>query len=150
MTAPAALSLCTGRQSDFGAPIPKIRVGPGCRQAGDRELLLDGHRQSKQRPTLAAHERGISIVSRGACSVAVAHNDGVDLWIKRLDTRNRVVDKLAGGDLSRARACSSSPAVRYASAIWSSLVAAPDGRARFAAGLGLVSMMASRLYLPLS
>jgi hypothetical protein len=85
----------------FGPPIPKIRVAPGCRQAGDRELLLDGHRQSKQRPTLTTRERGISIVSCRACPVEVAHNDRVDLWIKRLDARNRVVDKLAGGDLPR-------------------------------------------------
>jgi hypothetical protein len=47
---------------------------------------------------LAAGERRISIVSCRACPVEIAHHDSVDLLIKRLDTRNRTVDKLTGGE----------------------------------------------------
>jgi hypothetical protein len=76
-------------------------AGPAvCNQLADQRQIAKGGK-SKQRPTFAARERGISIVSCRACPVEVAHNDGVDLWIKRLDTRNRVVDKLAGGDPPR-------------------------------------------------
>ena len=77
-------------------PILEFRMSPGGRQAGDVERLLDGHRQPEQRPVLAARKRRIG---GGARPIEIAHNDGVDLGVERLDAGDRAVDQLARRNL---------------------------------------------------
>ena len=70
-------------------PILEFRMPPGGRQAGDVELLLDGHRQPEQRAPLAARKRGVGGIGGSARPVEIAHDDRVDLWIERLDAGDR-------------------------------------------------------------
>src|SRR5207249_4963260 len=63
--------------------------------------LLDCHRYTEQRAPFAAIQR---LVRRGcgrACPVEVAHDDGIDMRVQRLDARDRLVDQFDRRNLAR-------------------------------------------------
>jgi hypothetical protein len=68
---------------------------PGGRQPGDTELLLDCYRDAEQWQPLAFSERRVGGSSGSACSVEIAHHDGVDLRIQCLDAGDRAIDQFA-------------------------------------------------------
>jgi hypothetical protein len=74
---------------------------PGRRQAGDVERFLDGDRYAKQRTVLTAAERGVGSLGGLAGAVEVAHHDGVDFLIERLDAGDDVIGELDRGNFSR-------------------------------------------------
>ena len=101
MTAPAALRRVTATASSCRHPALERRYAPGRRQAGDVEGFLDHHRHAEQRPSLAARQRRVGRLGGLAGAVEVAHHDGVELLIERLDARDDVVGELDGGNLPR-------------------------------------------------
>ena len=88
-----------GERVEVGLPILELRIAIGGRQTGDVELFLDRHRQAEQRAALAARQRRVGGIGRGPRAVEIAHDDGVDLRVERLDAGNRGVEQLAGGNL---------------------------------------------------
>src|ERR1700732_4387957 len=95
MIAPAALRRCTakastsGRQSlNFGFPqVVGNPATPNC--------SLTVIETPSLWPPLAFSERRVGGSSGGACSVEIAHHDGVDLRIQRLDASDRAIDQFA-------------------------------------------------------
>ena len=67
---------------------------------GDVVGLLDRHRHAEQRTPLAPRERRVRVPRGVAGAVEVAHHDGVDFRVVRLDPLDGVVKKLDGRDLS--------------------------------------------------
>jgi hypothetical protein len=84
---------------DFCLPVLEFRIAPGRRQAGDAELLLDRHRQSEQRAAVTPRQSGVGVIGRLSRPVEIAHHNGVDLRVERLDAGDGGVEQLAGGNL---------------------------------------------------
>ena len=83
------------RDGILGRP-PVLEGGnaPGRRQPRDVERLLHGHRQTEQRPALAARQRLVGSDRGLACPVEVTHHHGVDGFVERLDARDGLVEQL--------------------------------------------------------
>ena len=84
-----------------GTPILEFGIAPGGRQAGDVELLFDGHRHTEQRAALAPRQSRVGGIGRRPRPVEIADDDRIDLFIERLDPGNREIEQLARRDLSR-------------------------------------------------
>src|SRR2546430_1199852 len=91
MTAPAALRRVTASASCVGCQ--PLKAAPRGRQTRNIEGFLHGDRQAEQRPALATRYRRIGRCRRAAPSLKVAHNDGVELAVARLDTGNSLIDE---------------------------------------------------------
>ena len=85
---------------DLCLPTLVIRVAAGGRQTGHRVVLLHGHRNSEKLSTLAFGQGGVGCVRGGTGPFEIPYDDGVDLRIERLDTLDRVIHQLAGGNLA--------------------------------------------------
>ncbi len=85
----------------FWNEIFQLRRARRSAHPGGLKGIFDRHRDAVQRTAhLATRERGISGVGLGAGAIAVDRHDAVDRLIKRCDARQKIVERLAAGNLA--------------------------------------------------
>jgi hypothetical protein len=83
--------------------VPVLRHAPGSGQPGDVVALLDRHRNTEQRPILAAGARLVGTARGGPRAVEVRHADRVDRLVVPLDTGDRLVGEFDRGHVTGAQ-----------------------------------------------
>src|SRR5579871_3309574 len=82
-----------------GRPALERLKPPGGRKAGDVMAVLDRHRDADQGARLAAGDAGVGAPRLLQRPVEIAHDNGVDWPVARLDRADRLLAELDRGDL---------------------------------------------------